>query len=53
LREAYGASDKLAAKLQAMRRALLGERRIREDEEEYLLEPGTPFDDPDNEKNND
>jgi four helix bundle protein len=45
LRDAYRASHKLAAKLQAMRRAFLGERKIREREEEYLLDPTTPFDD--------
>jgi len=53
LREVYRASDKLAAKLQAMRRALLGERRVGEEEEEYLLDLGTPFADPENEKIND
>jgi len=45
LRDAYRASQKLAAKLQAMRRVLLGGHRVREHEEEYLLDPGTPFDD--------
>jgi four helix bundle protein len=44
LREAYRASHRLAAKLQAMRRVLLGGHRVREDEEEYLFDPGTPFD---------
>jgi four helix bundle protein len=45
LREAYQASDKLAAKLQAMRRAILGNRGLREDIEEYHVDSGTPFDD--------
>jgi four helix bundle protein len=53
LREAYRASHKLAAKLQAMRRALLGERRIGEEEEEYLLDLSTPFEEPNDESNND
>jgi hypothetical protein len=53
LREAYRASDKIAAKIQAMRRALLGERRIGEEDEEYLLDSITPFDDPNNDQNND
>jgi four helix bundle protein len=44
LREAYQASDKLAAKLQAMRRVLLGERRIGEEPEEYFFDLSTPFD---------
>ena len=44
LREAYNASDKLAAKIQAMRRALLGERRIGEEAEEYIIDTSTPFD---------
>jgi four helix bundle protein len=52
LREAYRASHKLAAKLQAMRRTLLGERRIAEDEEEYIFNQMTPFDEP-GEKQND
>jgi four helix bundle protein len=46
LREAYHSSDKLAAKLQAMRRVLLGERRIDEEGEPYSIDPGTPFDEP-------
>ena len=50
LREAYQASDKLAAKLQAMRRAILGERRVGEEVEEYQTDPGTPFDEPDDDK---
>jgi four helix bundle protein len=53
LREAYRASHKLAAKLQAMRRTLLGERKVREEGEEYILDPATPFDNPADEKNND
>jgi four helix bundle protein len=53
LREAYRASDKLAAKLQAMRRALLGDRRIGEEDEEYVFDPATPFDEPNNEQSND
>ena len=44
LREAYQASDKLAAKLQAMRRSLLGERRIGEESEVYATDVSTPFD---------
>lgn len=35
LREAYQASEKLVAKLQAMRRAVLGEPTVREAEAEY------------------
>jgi four helix bundle protein len=44
LREAYQASDKLAAKLQATRRVLLGERRIGEEIEEYVVDLSTLFD---------
>jgi four helix bundle protein len=44
LREAYQASEKLVAKLQAMRRAILGESRMREESLVYDFEPGTPFD---------
>ena len=44
LREAYQASDKLAAKLQAMRRTITGTRSIHEGPEEYILQSGTPFD---------
>ena len=44
LRESYQASDKLAAKLQAMRRVLLGDRRISEELEEYFVDLSTPFD---------
>jgi four helix bundle protein len=50
LREVYQASDKLAAKLQAMRRAILGDRGVREDVEEYLLDSRTPFDEFDNDR---
>jgi hypothetical protein len=38
------AERKLVAKLQAMRRAVLGQPILREDAEEYSFEPGTPFD---------
>ena len=34
-----------------MRRALLGERRIAEDDEEYMFDSDTPFDEPENVKN--
>jgi hypothetical protein len=44
LREAYRASDKLAAKLQAMRRSILGNRGLREDIKEYHIDSGNPFD---------
>jgi four helix bundle protein len=44
LREAYQASDKLAAKLQALRRSILGDRELREDIEEYQVDLRTPFD---------
>jgi len=44
LREAYQASEKLVAKLQAMRRVVLGESRLREEGPEYDVETGTPFD---------
>jgi hypothetical protein len=50
LREAYQASDKLAAKLQAMRRAILGDRGVREDIEEYEFDSRTPFDELDNDR---
>ena len=46
LREAYQASDKLAAKLQAMRRVLTAAPKIGEQPEEYQIDPGTPFDRP-------
>ena len=44
LREAYQASEKLVAKLQAMRRAVLGDYTLREEGAEYIVDPGTPFD---------
>jgi four helix bundle protein len=44
LREAYRASDKLAAKLQAMRRSILGEHKLSEEAEEYDMDSRTPFD---------
>ncbi len=44
LRQAYLDSEKLAAKLQAMRRAVLGERALREEEAEYEVLSTTPFD---------
>jgi four helix bundle protein len=50
LREAYQASDKLAAKLQAMRRSILGDRGLREDIEEYQVDSRTPFDEFDNDR---
>jgi four helix bundle protein len=48
LREAYRASDMLAAKIQAMRRAVLGDRGVREDAKEYQADSETPFDAYDN-----
>jgi four helix bundle protein len=50
LREAYQASERLVAKLQAMRRAILGNRGLREDIEEYHVDSGTPFDEFDNDQ---
>ena len=44
LRIAYQASDKLAAKLQAMRRTLIETNRVRESLEEYDIDSNTPFD---------
>jgi four helix bundle protein len=44
LREAYRASEKLVAKLQALRRAVLGPDTLREQVAEYAVEAGTPFD---------
>jgi four helix bundle protein len=44
LRQAYQASDKLAAKLQALRRALLGEHKVGEELEAYSVDLNTPFD---------
>ena len=43
LREVYQASDKLAAKIQAMRQRLGGKKYIREDVGEYISDK-TPFD---------
>jgi hypothetical protein len=50
LRDAYQASDKLAAKIQAMRRTILGDHRVREDIEEYEVDSRTPFDEFDNDR---
>jgi len=50
LREAYQASDKLAAKLQAMRRSVLSHQGLREDVEEYQVDIRTPFDEFDNDE---
>jgi hypothetical protein len=50
LREVYQASDRLAAKLQAMRRTILGERRIAEATEEYQVDLQTPFDESDDDR---
>ena len=44
LREAYQSSEKLVAKLQAMRWALLGKRKLREETVDYAAGSGTPFD---------
>jgi four helix bundle protein len=44
LRDAYHASEKLVAKLQAMRRAILDGRSLREAPNEYIADIGTPFD---------
>src|SRR5581483_9679505 len=44
LRQAYQASDKLAAKLQSMRRFLSANRKLGETPEEYDFDSGTPFD---------
>ncbi len=44
LRETYQASDRLAAKLQAMRRTILRELGLREEITEYNIESETPFD---------
>lgn len=51
LREAYRVSNTLAAKIQAMRRALLGKQKVAEAGEEYTTDPTTPFDEPWNEQN--
>ena len=50
LREAYQASDKLAAKLQAMRHSILGHHGLREDSGEYQVDSRTPFDEFDNDQ---
>ena len=50
LREAYQASDKLAAKLQAMRHSILGHHGLREGIEEYQVDSRTPFDEFDNDR---
>ena len=50
LREVYQASDKLAAKIQAMRRSILGHHGLREDIEEYRVDSRTPFDEFDNDR---
>ena len=50
LREAYQASDKLAAKLQPMRHSILGHRGLRENIEEYQVDSRTPFDEFDNDR---
>jgi four helix bundle protein len=44
LREAYQSSEKLVAKLQAMRWALLGKRKLREEKVDYTTGSETPFD---------
>jgi len=44
LQQAYQSSEKLVAKLQAMRQAVLGEPMVREGEAEYQVDSGTPFD---------
>ena len=44
LREVYQASEKLIAKLQAMRRTLLKGEMLREEVAEYVVNPTTPFD---------
>jgi four helix bundle protein len=44
LRDAYRASDKLSAKLQAMRLAITDNRKLREETEFYSVDAGTPFD---------
>jgi four helix bundle protein len=50
LREVYRASDKLAAKLQAMRRSILDHHGLREEIEEYQVDSRTPFDEFDNDR---
>ncbi|HSH81140.1 MAG TPA: four helix bundle protein [Herpetosiphonaceae bacterium] len=44
LREVYQASEKLIAKLQAMRRVLLKGDMLRDEAVEYVVNPATPFD---------
>jgi four helix bundle protein len=44
LRDTYQASEKLVAKLQAMRRAIRGDSGVREEPADYNFDPGTPFD---------
>ncbi len=44
LREVYQASEKLIAKLQAMRRALLKGEMLRDEAVGYVVNPATPFD---------
>jgi four helix bundle protein len=44
LREAYRASDKLAAKLQSFRQSLSPGHSIKEATAEYTIDTGTPFD---------
>lgn len=44
LRQAYQASDKLAAKLQAMRKTLVAKSTLGETAEKYQVDLGTPFD---------
>ncbi len=44
LRQAYQASERLVAKLQALRRAVSGASGVREEGEEYIADAGTPFD---------
>ena len=50
LRTAYQASEKLVAKLQAMRRAVLGGSKVREEGPEYDMKAGTPFDETTNDQ---
>jgi four helix bundle protein len=44
LRETYRLSEKLTAKLQAMRRAILGEAHLREESQNYQTDSATPCD---------
>ncbi len=50
LREAYQASEKLVAKLQAMRRKVLEGPTLQEDGPEYIVDARTPFDEMSNDK---